>query len=193
MQTHHTIFRLLSTMILFFATASASALEKYEVDTAHTYILFKVKHFDIGFSYGRFDGATGSIVWEDDNPAKNAIKMMVNAVDVNTADDKRDQHIRSADFLNIEKHSAIVFKSTSIKKLDNNLYEVNGELTLLGKARPIRVKVRQTGIGKDPWGNYRRGFETNFVIKRSEWGMDFMLEGVSDEVELTVSIEGIRK
>ena len=141
----------------------------------------------------RFDGPTGSIVWDDDNPAVSSIEMTVNAVEVNTADDKRDQHIRSADFLNVEKYAGIVFKSTSVKKLSADTYEVAGELTLLGKTRPIALEVRQTGVGKDPWGSYRRGFETKFIIKRSDWGMDFMLNGVSDEVELTVSIEGIRQ
>ncbi|MGD9066870.1 MAG: YceI family protein, partial [Desulfobacterales bacterium] len=65
--------------------------------------------------------------------------------------------------------------------------------TLLGKTRPITVEVNATGAGKDPWGNFRRGFETSFSIKRSDFGMTFMLGGVSDEVNLTVSVEGIRQ
>ncbi len=193
MQTRYKAFKLSFAIALLLLAASVFAAERYQVDTAHTYILFKVKHFNIGYSYGRFDGPTGSIVWDDDNPDVSSIEMTVNAVEVNTADDKRDQHIRSADFLNVEKYAAIVFKSTSVKKLSADTYEVAGELTLLGKTRPIALEVRQTGVGKDPWGSYRRGFETKFIIKRSDWGMDFMLNGVSDEVELTVSIEGIRQ
>lgn len=193
MQTRYKAFKLSSAIALLLLATSVFAAERYQVDTAHTYILFKVKHFDIGYSYGRFDGPTGSIVWEQANPANSSIEMTVNAVDVNTADGKRDQHLRSADFLNVEKYTAIAFKSTSVRQLSADAYEVTGELTLLGKTRPIAMTVRQTGVGKDPWGDYRRGFETNFVIKRSDWGMDFMLDGVSDEVELTVSIEGIRQ
>ena len=72
------------------------------------------------------------------------------------------------------------------------LYEVTGGLTILGKTRPITVKVHQTGFGQDPWGKFRRGFETQFTIKRSDWGMDFMLDKVSDEVIVNVSVEMIR-
>lgn len=193
MQHRIWIIGLLSFTALFLYSPSAMAAERYQVDSAHTYILFKVKHLGIGYSYGRFDGPSGTIVWDDANPANNSIEMSVGAIDVNTADVKRDQHIRSGDFLNVEKYNSIVFKSTSIKKIDADTYSVNGELTLLGNTRPISVEVRQTGIGRDPWGNFRRGFETTFRIKRSQWGMDFMLGGVSDEVELTVSAEGIRQ
>jgi polyisoprenoid-binding protein YceI len=70
---------------------------------------------------------------------------------------------------------------------------VSGDLTLLGTTRPITVTAVDTGSGKDPWGNYRRGFETVFTIKRSDFGMTFMSDGVSDEVEITISVEGIRQ
>lgn len=159
MQARYKAFKLSSVIALLFLATSVFAEERYQVDTAHTYILFKIKHFDIGYSYGRFDGPTGTIVWDHANPANSSIEMTVSAVDVNTADGKRDQHIRSADFLNVEKYATSAFKSTSARKLNDDAYEVNGELTLLGKTRPIALKVRQTGVGKDPWGNYRRGFE----------------------------------
>jgi polyisoprenoid-binding protein YceI len=87
----------------------------------------------------------------------------------------------------------VSFKSTSVEKINETNYEVAGDLTLLGKTRPITVKVHATGAGKDPWGNFRRGFQTHFSIKRSDFGMDFMIGGVSDEVNLTVSVEGIRQ
>jgi polyisoprenoid-binding protein YceI len=70
---------------------------------------------------------------------------------------------------------------------------VSGDLTLHGVTRSLTVKAKQTGFGKDPWGNFRRGFETSFTIKRSEFGMNYLLNGVSDEVELTVGAEFIRK
>ncbi len=85
------------------------------------------------------------------------------------------------------------FKSTSVKKIDKNNFEVSGDLTLLGQTRPITVRVVQTGQGKDPWGNFRRGFETTFTIKRSDFGMDFLLKVAGDEVNLSVSAEGIRQ
>jgi polyisoprenoid-binding protein YceI len=119
--------------------------------------------------------------------------MQVMAKDVDTYDAKRDKHLQSPDFFDVGQHPLITFKSTSLKKLAGDLYEVTGDLTLLGKTRPITFQVRQTGYGKDPWGDYRRGFETEFTIKRSEFGMNFLLDVVSDEVDLTVSVEGIRQ
>lgn len=182
-----------AAVMLTAAAVPASAAETYQVDSAHTYILFKVKHLDIGYSYGRFNGASGELAWDDAKSSIRSIEMQVNAVDVDTDVDQRDDHLRSADFFNAEKFTTITFKSTSVKKLDGDAFEIAGNLTLLGKTRPITVTARQTGAGQDPWGKYRRGFESSFTIKRSEWGMDFMLSGVSDDVELTVSMEGIRQ
>ena len=169
------------------------AAENYTVDTAHTYILFRVKHLNIGYSYGRLNGATGTFVLDDASPAKSRIEMQVMAKDVDTYDAKRDKHLQSPDFFDVGQHPLITFKSTSLKKLEGDLFEVTGDLTLLGKTRPITFQARQTGSGKDPWGDYRRGFETEFTIKRSEFGMNFLLDVVSDEVDLTVSVEGIRQ
>jgi polyisoprenoid-binding protein YceI len=106
---------------------------------------------------------------------------------------KRDTHLKSPDFFNAGEYPLVSFKSKSVKKLSENTYAVSRDLALLGKTRPITVEVHATGAGKDPWGNFRRGFVTSFSIKRSDFGMDFMMGGVSDEVHLTVSVEGIRQ
>jgi polyisoprenoid-binding protein YceI len=171
----------------------AWAAETYEVDTVHSYILFKIKHLDIGYSYGRFNGATGQLSWDDANDSIAAVAVQVNAKDVDTDVAKRDEHLRSADFFNFEKFTTIGFQSTRVQKLAADSFEISGDLTLLGQTRPVTVAARQTGAGQDPWGKFRRGFETEFTIKRSDWGMDFMLEGLSDAVTLTVSIEVIRQ
>jgi polyisoprenoid-binding protein YceI len=172
---------------------SAVAAENYVVDSPHTYIIFRVKHLNIGHSYGRLNGATGAFVLDEASPANSRIEMQVMAKGVDTYDAKRDKHLQSPDFFDVEEHPLITFKSTSVKQIQTDLYEITGDLALLGKTRPIKIQAHQTGSGKDPWGNYRRGFETRFTIKRSEFGMDFLLDAVSDEVELTVSVEGIRE
>jgi polyisoprenoid-binding protein YceI len=119
--------------------------------------------------------------------------MQAEAKNIDTAVEKRDNHLKSPDFFNAGEFPLVSFKSNSVKKLSESTYEVSGDLTLLAKTRPITVEVHATGAGKDPWGNFRRGFETSFSIKRSEFGMGFMMGGVSDEVNLTVSVEGIRQ
>jgi len=186
------IFNILIMIMFGLISTPALAGEIYQVDPDHTYLLFKVKHLKIVNSHGRFHGPTGKMVWDDVNPSKSSININVSANNIDTDVDKRDRHLRSPDFFNVKKYSTITFESTNVKMVAPELYEVTGGLTILGKTLPVTVKVRQTGFGKDPWGKFRRGFETQFAIKRSDWGMDFMLNAVSDEVVLTVSVEMIR-
>jgi len=174
-------------------SASADAAETYKLDPEHTSVVFRVKHLGVAYVYGRFNGPTGAFVLDESAPSKSAIEVQVNVKNVDTAVEKRDNHLKSPDFFNAEEHPLVSFKSTSVKKINHQTYEVSGNLTLLDKSRPITVKAHDTGSGKDPWGNFRRGFETAFTIKRSEFGMNFMLDGVSDEVVITVSVEGIRQ
>jgi polyisoprenoid-binding protein YceI len=171
----------------------AAAAETYKLDPAHTSVVFRIKHLGVAYVYGRFNGPTGSFVFDESSPSKNSIQMQVDAQNVDTAVQKRDNHLKSPDFFNAGEHPLITFKSTSVKKSGADTYEITGDLTLLGKTKPITVKARQTGTGKDPWGNFRRGFEASFTVNRSDFGMDFMMKVVADDVLLTVSVEGIRQ
>lgn len=179
--------------IVFSLWAAPAAAETYTLDSAHSYILFRIKHLNTGWSYGRFDMATGTIDFNDMHPEKSTVMISVDAKNVSTGVEKRDNHLKSADFFNVEKYTTITFKSTSFKKIGMDLYEVAGDITLLGRTRPATVQVKRTGMGKDPWGNMRIGFETMFEVKRSEFGLDFMMNGLSDEVGLTVSVEAVHK
>jgi polyisoprenoid-binding protein YceI len=179
--------------VLVIFSSLAYAAETYKLDPAHTSIVFRVKHLGVAYVFGRFNGPTGSFVFDESAPSKCAIEMQAETKNVDTAVEKRDTHLKSPDFFNAGEYPLVSFKSKSVKKLSENTYEVSGDLALLGKTRPITVKANATGAGKDPWGNFRRGFETSFSIKRSDFGMNFMMGGVSDEVNLTVSLEGIRQ
>ena len=183
----------ITSMLLLGLTLPLQAADTYQLDPAHTSVVFRVKHLGTANVYGRFNGPTGTLVFDEASPAKSSINIQVNAKNVDTAVEKRDNHLRSPDFFNVAEHPLISFKSRSVKKVAKDTYEVSGDLSLLGKSRPITVTARQTGQGNDPWGKFRRGFETTFTIKRSEFGMDFMMGGVSDEVGLTVSVTGIRQ
>ena len=183
----------IATALLPVFALPALAADTYQLDPAHTSVVFKVKHLGVTNVYGRFNGPTGTFVFDEASPARSSIDIQVNAKNVDTAVEKRDNHLRSPDFFNVTEHPLISFKSRSVKKVAKDTYEVSGDLSLLGKTRPITITARQTGQGNDPWGKFRRGSETNFTIKRSEFGMDFMMGGVSDEVGLTVSVTGIRQ
>ncbi|MGD8211360.1 MAG: YceI family protein [Desulfobacterales bacterium] len=179
--------------MLAILSSLAQAAETYKLDPMHTSIVFRVKHLGVAYVYGRFNGPSGTFVFDETSPSKSAIEMQAETNNIDTAVEKRDTHLKSPDFFNTGEYPTVSFKSKSVKKLNEAVYEVSGDLTLLGKTRPITVEVNATGAGKDPWGNFRRGFETSFSIKRSDFGMTFMLGGVSDEVNLTVSVEGIRQ
>ena len=179
-------------MISVVCTPMAFA-DSYKVDPVHTSIIFRVKHLGVAYVFGRFNGASGTFTFDESMPSNGSIVMQVKANNIDTYEDKRDNHLRSPDFFNTPNHPLIKFQSNSVKKLDTKNYEIKGDLTLLGKTRPLTVRAVHTGSGKDPWGNFRSGFETTFVIRRSDFGMNFMLGGVSDEVKLTVSVEGIKQ
>jgi polyisoprenoid-binding protein YceI len=174
-------------------SVSAYAAETYKLEPELTSIVFRAKYQGVTFAYGRFNGPTGAFVFDESTPANSSIEVQLKAKDVDTAVDKRDKHLKSPDFFDVAEHPLVSFKSTSIKKISTDAYQVTGDLTLLGKSRSITVNANHTGSTKDPWGNFLRAFETSFAIKRSEFGMNFMLDGVDDEVMLTVSVTGIRQ
>ncbi|RJP81912.1 MAG: polyisoprenoid-binding protein [Desulfobacteraceae bacterium] len=179
--------------LLFLTAAPVMAENRYEIDPAHSSIVFSIKHFGVGNVYGRFNNPVGKLVFDEEKPENSSLVMEVNAVDVDTANQKRDTHLRSADFFNIEKFPVISFKSTGVTKLNPLEYEIKGDLTLLGKTKAATVKAQHIGSGKDPLGGYRTGFEAKFTIKRSDFGMDFMQGALGDEVQIITSIEALKQ
>ena len=171
----------------------AAAADRYKLDPEHSYIVFRIFYLGVGYSFGSFQAPVGTLAFDDNKPGDSLVEIEVPAANVTTLVDNRDKHIKSADFLNAAKHPVIAFKSRSVKKLGGEKYEITGDLMLLGKKQPLTVTAVRTGSGKDPWGNHRIGYQTIFTVKRSDFGMDFMIGALSDEVQLTVSVQGIRQ
>jgi polyisoprenoid-binding protein YceI len=183
-------------MVLSLLAASspfANAVETYQVDPQHSAIIFRIKHLGIAYVYGRFNDMSGILKIDDQAPANSSVQIFVETHRVDTNVKERDDHLRSADFFDAKRFPTISFTSKSFKKVDEDTYEVAGDLNLHGITKPLTVNVQRTGSGDDPWGGYRVGYETTFWIKRSDFGMTFMMNGVADEVRITVSIESIRK
>ena len=130
---------------------------------------------------------------DDKTPANSVVEIYAKTKNIDTFNSERDNHLRSPDFFDAKKFDIISFKSKSFTKVSKDMYEVTGDLALHGVTRPLTVKVQRIGSGKDPWGGFRIGFETTFTIRRSDFGMNFMMEGVGDEVRIILSIEGIRQ
>ncbi len=183
-----------ATLILFSSRASvAIGADLYEVDPTHSMIVFRVSHLGISYTYGRFNQPEGSFKFDKENPNNSAIDIKVTVDNIDTDHQKRDLHLKSPDFFDADKYPYITFISKRISPKKMNHFEVLGDLTLHGVTREIVVTAIQAGAAKDPWGGYRIGFETVFDIKRSDFNMQGMQGAVGDKVQLTVSVEGIRK
>ncbi len=166
----------------------------YRVDPVHSFITFRVKHMNTAYAYGRFNSFSGTLVVDEKNPANSRIELEIDANSVDTGNSQRDDHLRSPDFFNARQFPKITFKSTRVRKINNTTVEVTGELTARGVTRPLTVRVEYTGKGRNPRGQEIIGFETTFTIKRSQFGINYGLNGgLADDVRITVSVEAIRQ
>ncbi|MYG05991.1 YceI family protein [Candidatus Poribacteria bacterium] len=175
-------------------TQLADAADKYEIDTVHSMIIFRAKHAGVSYNYGRFNEFTGKLKIDED-VSKSEVEFEVKAKSIDTGNEKRDQHLRSSDFFSAKQFPVITFKSSKVKakESEEDVLEVTGDLELHGVKKSITVDVEITGRGQGQKGESLIGFESTFTIKRSEFGMTFMVGPVSDDIRLTVSIEAVHK
>ena len=151
---------------------------------------FRVNHLGIAESYGRFNETSGSFEVEEGD--LKSLSFEINAESIDTANEDRDKHLKGPDFFNTKQFPVIQFESESVKKHGDH-FEVAGELMMLGSKKPLTVELRKTGEGKDPWGNFRTGWHATFAIERSDFGMNYMLDGLGDQIAIIVSVEGIKQ
>lgn len=168
--------------------AAPAVAEEYKVDPAHTSVYFKIRHLGISDVYGRFNKPEGTYT-TGESPSFN---LSLQADSIDTGVERRDAHLRSADFFNVEKFPTITLKSTEVTETEEG-YELTGDLTLHGVTKPVTFPLVKIGETTDQQGNHRTGFATQFKIKRSDYGMTNMLGPVGDEVTLMISFEGIRQ
>ena len=186
---------LLLLLIGFVGITEPMGEAMYEIDTAHSMIIFRAKHNGVSYNYGRFNEFTGAITMDETDASKSTVEFEVKAASVDTGNEKRDQHLRSSDFFSAKQFPVITFKSTKVsaKEGEEDVLEVTGDLELHGVKKSITADVTITGRAKDRQGVSLIGFESIFTIKRSEYGMTYGMEGISDDVQLTVSIEAKEK
>jgi polyisoprenoid-binding protein YceI len=167
----------------------ARAADTYQVDTVHSSVVYRVKHMNTSYAWGRFDDLTGSFTLSDQDPAQSRFDFQVKAESIDTGNAKRDQHLKSPDFFNVVQYPTIVFKSKSVASAGQGVFEVTGDLTLHGVTRPLTLKVTRTGVGVGPGGKMIAGIDSSFTIRRSEFGMTKMVGPVGDDVWINVSVE----
>jgi polyisoprenoid-binding protein YceI len=170
---------------------SAPDAAKFAGDTVHSHVLFKVKHLGTSWSWGRFNdfAVSADVAGED----LKSVAFTVKTGSVDTGVGKRDQHLKSPDFLNATQFPEVSFKSTEVKTAGVDGWDVTGDLSLHGVTKPITVRVGKVGAGKGMKGEELIGLEATFNVKRSDYGMTNMVGPVGDDVTLIVAVEAAKQ
>ena len=133
---------------------------------------------------GSFGDFAGSVLFNADDPTKSSVQMEIKTTSVDTANPKRDDHLRSADFFKVKEHPVMTFKSTAAKKISDDTYEITGDFTLLGKTKPVTATFKKSG---------ENAGTATFKLLRSDYGMKFRIPDTADEVSVTLELVGTRK
>jgi len=186
-----------STLALLGAITSASAWAErakpgsYMIDPAHTTVTFSASHLGTSDLAGRFNTIEGNFTLAPKGNSK--VEVTIDTASVDTNHEKRDVHLRSPDFFNAKQYPKIKFISSKVHFSNGELEKIEGKLSLHGKTQSVTLAVEAVGAGADPWGGYRAGYRVATVIKRSDFGMDFMQGGIGDDIKLSINIEAIKQ
>jgi polyisoprenoid-binding protein YceI len=183
----------LGLAILVAACGSAArAADAYTVDPVHSSISFKISHVGISFIHGRFNDFSGTFTIDKDDPSKSSFALSVKVESVDTNNQKRDEHLRNADYFNAKQFPAMTFQSTSVKAVKGG-YEATGDLTLHGVKKPVTLTLEGGDKTVEfPKGMQRIGFVTNLVIKRSDYDMKTSLDALGDDVHIDIGVEAAK-
>ena len=181
------------------ANAPQPTTTTWNIDPVHTTAEFKVRHMMITNVKGQFTGVTGVLTLDEQEVTKSHVETSIDAASINTREADRDTHLKSADFLDVEKFPTLTFASTRITRIEDDELEVEGDLTIHGVTRKVVFAVEgPTPPGKDPWGNTRIGWTATTKINRKDFGLNWnaALETggilVGDDVTLTLDVEAIK-
>lgn len=158
----------LSVLAVLWAASPAAVAERYDVDQAHSSLSFSVEHLGLTHIDGRFTDFNGVINWDAKAPDQTSIEFTAQAKSVNTDVPKRDEHLRTADFFEVEKYPTLSFKSTKVKGLGDGRYQVDGDLTIHGVTKPVSTTAYIKGP-IEAMGASKIGFRTTFDINRLDY------------------------
>ena len=181
------------------ANAPEPTTTTWNIDPVHTVAEFKVRHMMITNVKGHFTGVTGVLTLDEQDITKSHVEASIDAASINTREADRDTHLKSADFLDVEKFPKLTFTSTRVTRAGEGELQVEGDLTIHGVTRNVAFTVEgPTQPGKDPWGNTRIGFTATTKINRKDFGLTWntTLETggilVGDEVTITFDVQAIK-
>jgi polyisoprenoid-binding protein YceI len=167
----------------------------WDIDATHSTVGFSVRHMMVSKVRGYFREFSGAIVTAED-PAQSTVTATVNMDSIDTRQEQRDAHIRSADFFDVGNHTEMTFRSTSVKT-DGDDWTVEGELTIKGITKPVTLELELNGFGPDAYGGTRAGFTAKTEISRKEFGVDIAMpmDGggvvVGDKISVELEIEAV--
>jgi polyisoprenoid-binding protein YceI len=176
-----------------------TAVSTWNIDPTHSVAEFKVKHMMISNVKGQFAKVSGVLNFDETDLAKSQVQAVIEAASINTRDEQRDTHLKSADFFHVEQHPTLSFKSTRITQKAEGEMSVAGDLTIRGVTKPVVFTVEgPTAPAKDPWGNTRIGLSATTKINRKDFGLTWnaALETggilVGDEVTITLDVQFVK-
>jgi polyisoprenoid-binding protein YceI len=171
----------------------------WQIDPAHTRVGFAVRHMMISTVHGQFENVSGTVDFDEQRPSRSTVDVQIEAASLNTRDEKRDAHLRSADFFDAENHPYLTFKSTKVEVVDETHGRITGDLTIGGITRRVVLDTEYNGMVKSPWGTYSAGFTATTKINRKDWGLNWnvALEAggvlVGDTVTITIELEIVKQ
>jgi polyisoprenoid-binding protein YceI len=174
---------------------STNETTKWVLDPSHSTIGFKVKHLMISNVSGRFNEVKGEFTSSTNDLKSAGITVTINASSIYTEAADRDAHLKSPDFFDSANYPELVFKADGLKPVDDENYELDGQLTIKGVTKPVKLAVEYGGLMTDPWGNVKSGFTVTGKINRKDWGLNWnaTLEAggvlVSDEVKILAEVQ----
>jgi polyisoprenoid-binding protein YceI len=168
----------------------------WTIDPSHSDVTFTVRHL-MSKVRGQFTKFEGEIVVGDD-PSDSTARASIDLSSVDTRNPDRDNHLRSSDFFSVDEHGYMTFTGTSLRLKDEGAV-LTGDLTIRGVTKPVELAVEFLGVGTDPWGNLRAGFEASTAISRTEWGINFNIpvQGdklmIGDTVNIAITVEALHQ
>ena len=191
--------RRLTLVLLAALAAPAFAQSSWEIDPAHSNVQFGVRHMMISTVHGKFTKFTATATGDEKDAAHAGVQASIDAASIDTGDEKRDAHLKTADFFDAEKFPTITFKSTKVEAAGDRRFKLHGDLTMHGVTKPVVLDVEATPEVKGMRGETRAGARATTKINRKDFGISWSksMDGggvvVGDEVEVTIDVEAVKK
>jgi polyisoprenoid-binding protein YceI len=184
---------------LGFLVAGAASADSYEIDPAHTQVIFKVRHLGITTVTGTFGTFSGAFDFDPADFETASVSAAIDVASIDTGVEARDNHLRTSDFFDVENHPEITFKSTKVQNIEGKSFELVGDLTMRGVTKPVTLDIEFVGTATDPYENEKAAFTASTEINRMDFGVSWgaVLETgglvVSEEVRILLEVQGTKK